>query len=141
MKLTQRTALLRSNRVPSFNRNWSRLLLASLVTMLLSLPAVAQSVRGTVSGIVTDSNGAAIPGAAVALMGDQKGDVRNDTTNDSGRFSFNAVQPGNYTLKILLTLVGRLGQVGKIPGTRPADFDLAVGSSSEFTQGPSSPVL
>jgi hypothetical protein len=82
------------------SRHWTRLLLGLLVAMLLSTPAVAQTITGTVSGIVTDSNGAAIPGATVTMVGDKKGDSRTDTTNDSGRFSFNAVQPGAYTLRI-----------------------------------------
>lgn len=99
MKLAQRTSLLSRNRFSS-SRNWLRLLLVLLATMLLSVPAVAQSVKGTVSGNVTDSNGAAIPGATVTLVGDQKADTRSVTTNDSGRFSFTAIQPGTYSIKI-----------------------------------------
>src|SRR5512132_1610086 len=100
MKLTQRRAVLLPGHVPSFNHNWAILVLAVLVTMWLSMPAGAQSVRGTISGNVTDSNSAAIPGATVTLVGDQKADARSVTTNDSGRFSFTAVQPGTYTIKI-----------------------------------------
>lgn len=99
MKLAQRTSLLSRHRF-SPSRNWLRLLLVLLATMLLSVPAVAQSVRGTVSGNVTDSNGAAIPGATVTLVGDQKADTRSVETNDSGRFSFTAIQPGTYSLRI-----------------------------------------
>jgi hypothetical protein len=99
MKLTKRLSKLSRHRFSS-SGNLSRLLLGLLATMLLSVPAVAQSVRGTVSGNVTDSNGAAIPGATVTLVGDQKADTRSVTTNDSGRFSFTAIQPGTYSLKI-----------------------------------------
>src|SRR5258708_34507 len=100
MKLTNRIALT----LPDHNSNLLdrryRLLFSLLVAMLLSTPVLAQSITGTVSGIVIDTNGAAIPGATVALMSNQKGDTRNDTTNDSGRFSFAGLQPGTYTLKI-----------------------------------------
>src|SRR6266404_6934466 len=99
MKLTNGTSLL-SGHLHGFNRYFSRLLFSLLVAMLISMPAVAQSITGTVSGIVTDSNGAAIPGAAVTLVGNQKGDTRNETTNDAGRFNFSAVQPGTYSIKI-----------------------------------------
>src|SRR2546427_4761059 len=99
MELTNTTLLLSGN-VSSITHHWSRLLFGLVVAMLLSTPAVAQTVTGTVSGIVTDSNGAAIPGATVTLVGELKGDARTDTTNDSGRFSFSAVQTGSYTLKI-----------------------------------------
>src|SRR5437773_8922606 len=95
MKLTNTTAL------PSgFSHHGSKLLLALLVAMLLSTPAVAQTITGTVSGIVTDSNGAAIPGATVTLVSEQKNESRTSSTNDSGRFTFAALQPGAYTLKI-----------------------------------------
>src|SRR6266849_4488721 len=83
-----------------FAHHWSRLLLGLGVAILLGTAAVAQTVTGTISGIVTDTNGAAVPGAAVTLVGDLKGDARTLTTNDAGRFSFAAVQPGAYTIKI-----------------------------------------
>src|SRR6266478_4382270 len=86
--------------LPGLDRTWSRLFLGLLASMLLSTAAVAQTVTGTISGIVTDTNGAAVPGASVTLVGDLKGDARTLTTNDAGRFSFAAVQPGVYSLKV-----------------------------------------
>jgi hypothetical protein len=86
--------------LPRLDRTWSRLFPGLLASMLLSTAAVAQTVTGTISGIVTDTNGAAVPGASVTLVGDLKGDARTLTTNDAGRFSFTAVQPGAYAVKI-----------------------------------------
>src|SRR6267143_4972157 len=100
MKSINKTALLRSDHKLNFRHHWVRLLLGLLVAMLLSTPALAQTITGTVSGIVTDSNGAAIPGATITLIGDQKADKRSATSKDDGRFSFAAVQPGTYSLKI-----------------------------------------
>jgi Carboxypeptidase regulatory-like domain/TonB-dependent Receptor Plug Domain len=99
MKFTNGTSL-RTGHTHDFSHYFARLLFGLLVAMLLSMPAVAQSITGTVSGIVTDTNGAAIPGATVSLVGDQKADSRSSTTNDAGRFSFAAVQPGAYNLRI-----------------------------------------
>jgi len=76
------------------------MLIASLFAVLLNPAALAQSITGTVSGTVTDVNGAVIPGATVTLISDQKGSVRTVTTNEDGRFAFGAQQPGVYTLKI-----------------------------------------
>src|SRR5258708_1718436 len=98
MKLANRATLPLSDRISNFPHHWYRLLFSLLVAMLLSTPAFAQSITGTVSGIVTDTNGAAIPGATVTLVSNQKGDTRNDATNDSGRFNFSAVQPGTYSI-------------------------------------------
>jgi Carboxypeptidase regulatory-like domain len=92
MKLTNPTAQVLPSHVHGFNHHLSRLLFGLLVAMLLSTSAVAQSITGTVSGIVTDSNGAAIPGAAVSLVGQQKADTRSATTNNDGRFNFASVQ-------------------------------------------------
>lgn len=100
MKLTDRTALLLSGEMSNITHHWSRLMFGLLVAMLLSTPAFAQSITGTVSGIVTDTNGAAIPGATVSMTGEQKADSRSTTTTDTGRFNFAAVQPGNYSLRI-----------------------------------------
>ena len=91
--------MLLSGHLPGFN-HLTKLLFGLLVAMLLSTPAVAQTITGTVSGIVTDTNGAAIPGATVSLIGDQKADKRSATSREDGRFSFAAVQPGTYSLKI-----------------------------------------
>jgi hypothetical protein len=100
MKLANRPALLLADHISTFPHRWHRLLFSLLVAMLLSTPALAQSITGTVSGIVTDTNGAASPGATVSLTGEQKADSRGATTNDSGRFNFAAVQPGSYNLRI-----------------------------------------
>ncbi len=86
--------------LPCLDRTPSRLFLGLLASMLLSTAAVAQTVTGTISGIATDTNGAAVPGASVTLVGDLKGDARTLTTNDAGRFSFTAVQPGAYSIRI-----------------------------------------
>ena len=70
-----------------------------LITMLCA-PALAQSVTGSISGTVTDLTGGVLVGAGVSLQNDQTGTTRSATTNEEGRFSFSAVQPGTYTLSI-----------------------------------------
>ena len=67
---------------------------------LLPSTSAAQSVSGSISGTVTDPNGAVVAGAAVTLENDQTKDRRDQVSNESGRFSFAAVQPGVYTVKI-----------------------------------------
>ncbi len=75
------------------------LLFIFAITML-GTSAFAQSVTGTISGVVIDPNGAVVPGATATLINDKTGDKRNQVTNESGRFNFASVQPGNYSLKI-----------------------------------------
>jgi hypothetical protein len=67
---------------------------------LLAISGSGQSITSSVAGTVTDSNGGAIPGAAVALINEQNGAMRNVVTNEDGQFNFPAVQPGVYTIRI-----------------------------------------
>jgi outer membrane receptor protein involved in Fe transport len=74
-----------------------------LVCFAILLPAavVAQdqsSVTGSLNGTVTDSTGAAIPGAAVAITGPQ-GTVTTHTDN-LGRFTASTLHPGYYDVKV-----------------------------------------
>src|SRR5437660_6266803 len=99
--LTSKNSVSSSPTLMSFARRMTfAVLLPLLVLTLVSTPGFAQSVTGTISGVVTDPNGAVVGGANVTLERDQTKDKRDQVTNDSGRFSFAAVQPGIYTLKI-----------------------------------------
>jgi hypothetical protein len=88
----------------SSRRRFSRLLLGMFAVVLLvgmlAAAAVAQSVTGSISGTVTDSAGGVIVGASVTLRSDQTGSTRTATTSEDGRFSFAALQPGVYTIKV-----------------------------------------
>ena len=87
----------------SGNRFWRYCVttcIAVFIGGIMSMPARAQTVTGTISGVVVDPNGAIVAGASVTLVSDQTGDQRDQVTNESGRFSFAAVQPGSYSVKI-----------------------------------------
>src|SRR6476620_6355055 len=74
------------------------------VVMLLSASAVpgrAQT-QGGISGLVTDSSGAAVPGATVTVTNTATRGTRNTTTNVEGLYTFPAVPPGTYALKVEL---------------------------------------
>src|SRR3989441_6675364 len=102
------TTIFSLNHIPSFrsrsarsiSRRLTSVVLGLWVVIFVSSPAFAQTVTGTISGTVTDPNGAVVAGANVALINDQTNEKRDQQTNESGRFSFAAVEPGVYTLKI-----------------------------------------
>jgi hypothetical protein len=62
--------------------------------------ALAQTSRGTVSGIVSDSAGAVVAGAKVELTNKNTGVMRSTITNNAGVYRFDAVDLGVYTLRI-----------------------------------------
>src|SRR5215216_1069777 len=80
--------------------HWLSILMALLILLLPGSKTFAQTVTGTISGTVVDISNAVIAGATVMLVNEQTKDVRTVTTNEDGRFSFAAIQPGTYTVKI-----------------------------------------
>src|SRR5579871_3935857 len=55
---------------------------------------------GTIRGVVTDSAGAVIPGAAVTITDASTGAVRATTTNSQGNYEMFGLKPGSYTVSI-----------------------------------------
>jgi outer membrane receptor protein involved in Fe transport len=83
-------------------------LMVAVTLLLFTASALAQTSRGTVSGIVSDPTGAVVPGAIVTLTNDQTGVSRNTNTNGEGLYRFDAVDPGSYSLKIAATGFGNV---------------------------------
>ena len=86
----------------SLNR-WSRIvpgIVAVSLVMMLNLSAPGQTITGSISGSVTDATGGVLVGANVTVLSDKTGSARTVTTGDDGRFSFAALQPGAYSIKI-----------------------------------------
>ncbi len=73
-----------------------------VLALILSLSAVAfaQTVTGTVSATVTDPSGHVIVGAKVNLTNEQTGAIRSTTTNEVGAFTFPAVPPDAYSVRV-----------------------------------------
>ena len=76
------------------------LLLSTAMLLGMSAPAFSQTSRGTVTGSVTDHQGAVIQGATAELKNVGTNQTRTVTTNDSGIYRFEAVELGGYELKI-----------------------------------------
>jgi outer membrane receptor protein involved in Fe transport len=75
-------------------------LLLFLVTHHSSLITVrAQGATATLSGTVTDQNGAVVPGVNVAVINLSQGFQRTTTTNSEGIFVVPLLPPANYTVK------------------------------------------
>jgi hypothetical protein len=66
----------------------------------ISLPVVVAqtSTTGSINGTVTDSTGAAVPGAAVVLKDAAKGVIVNLTTNAEGRFTAPFLAPDTFSV-------------------------------------------
>src|ERR1700730_16417540 len=88
----------RGSRISSLHGScW--LFLSLLAALLLApLPALAQLYTGTVTGVVTDSSGANVPGVKITLMDQGKGYTFTATTDNTGRYLLRSIPPGTYTI-------------------------------------------
>ena len=76
------------------------LTLALIMMAALWAPAFAQQTTGAVTGSVTDSSGAAVPGAEVRLVNTGTGAVSKTNTNQEGNYQFLLVPPGVYSVEV-----------------------------------------
>ncbi|MBA3241571.1 MAG: carboxypeptidase regulatory-like domain-containing protein, partial [Acidobacteria bacterium] len=78
-----------------------RLFFAMLIVAGLSLTAFAQAApSGTLTGVVLDTNGAALPGVTVNVKNTGTGQARTATTNDEGRWAVPVLPVGNYEVTV-----------------------------------------
>ena len=81
-------------------RSFIGLFLAAGVLLLglVSQPAQAQLIQGSLTGNVTDPTGAAIPGAVVSVLNTQTGRTRETITNSAGQYRFPTLAAGTYLI-------------------------------------------
>src|SRR5437773_4558721 len=75
-----------------------RFLVSCLLIAVACITAFGQSTTATLSGTVTDQNGAIVPGVAISVINPATSLERTATTNDSGYFNIPLLPPGSYTV-------------------------------------------
>ncbi|HXH06513.1 MAG TPA: carboxypeptidase-like regulatory domain-containing protein [Vicinamibacterales bacterium] len=73
------------------------------LTLLASAPVWAQSGTASLTGRVTDPQGAVIPGATVTVTNRSTGAARTTVTNESGIYQLSSLPPGLYDVTIELS--------------------------------------
>jgi hypothetical protein len=102
-----------------------RLTFGLLIVLAASYSAVAQT--GSLRGLVTDQNGAVVPGAKVTVNG-PSGLVETTKTDKSGSYSFNGLPAGDYELQVSAPNL-ELAEPAKISlkgGAQTLDLELKV---------------
>ena len=116
------------------------LLLAALFCLFAVAPSVlfAQNANtGTVAGTVTDPSGGAVVGATVTLTDTATNISRAETTNETGRYFFASVVPGNYNLSVSKTgfRVSKLsGQTVMVGAALTLNIVMELGSVAETVE-------
>jgi hypothetical protein len=73
---------------------------AVVLLLLASSGAFAQVDQGSISGTITDSTGAIIPGASVVLTNTDNNLTFTRTTGSAGEYTFTPIKVGNYSIKV-----------------------------------------
>ena len=93
--------------------------LLALMVVIVPTPATAQVSNGSISGNITDPQGAAVPDATVVATNKATNQALTTTSDNAGLFRLSLVPPGTYRIEI------------SKPGFRKAAFDnveVAVGA-------------
>src|SRR3954453_21796103 len=114
-----------------------RIAAAAILTVISCLALLAQADRGTVSGTVTDSSGAVVPGVSLVLRNEATNLTYNATANENGTYSFLNLPIGVY----ILTADARGFQKYEVKGIQVqvnqqsrVDLSLRVGDVAETVQ-------
>jgi hypothetical protein len=105
-----------------------------LLLSVFTIPAMAQTTTATISGEVTDPNGAKVPGAKITATNVQTNIARSITTDEDGRFLISELAPGPY--EVLVEQQGfskelRRGLVLTVGRDAVVNFSLKVGSITQ----------
>jgi Carboxypeptidase regulatory-like domain len=102
----------------------------------LSTQVVSAQTFGEITGEVKDPSGAVVPGAPVTAINTSTNALRSTVTNETGIYSFPALVPGLYSVKVELPgfqTVSRSIEL-QVQQTARVDFTLAVGQTAETIQ-------
>ncbi|MFN0169523.1 MAG: TonB-dependent receptor domain-containing protein [Bryobacteraceae bacterium] len=112
------------------------LLFTCLLAFSVSV-SLAQVATGSLSGVVTDPNSAAVPGANVAAKNESTGIENKTITSDAGLYVFAALQPGKYSLTVERTGFKKVTQAGleiRVAARQELDVKLEVGDVQQTVE-------
>ena len=107
--------------------------LFALAGLVLATPAVGQTGLATVTGLVADSSGAAVPGVSVTATNQATNIAYTGITNGAGNYVITSVPIGEYVISA--GLAGFKGVQSRVTlsvaQTARVDFKMEVGSIEE----------
>src|SRR5262245_47963007 len=97
-------------------------LVASVLLFASPVFVTGQVIHATLSGTVSDSSGALIPGVEITAKNIDTGVLTTSVTNESGTYRFGSLQPGPYEVS------------AQLPGFQGQAFRLILGTSQQIRQ-------
>ncbi len=81
-------------------KRFSSTFLLSLAAILLLVPAAHAQYRASLRGVITDPQGAIVPGATVTLTNTETNEKQVSTSDGSGIYNFNALPPAHFLITV-----------------------------------------
>jgi hypothetical protein len=102
--------------------------------LLFAASVAAQTSTSQISGTVTDSSGAVVPGATVTLTNEATGVAQRQSTTESGLYAFPSISVGSYTVRVESTgfkTVERRNATVQVNTPLTVNISLEVGTAAE----------
>jgi hypothetical protein len=129
----------------SFLRRCSCIAFAWLCVFLACTQfAAAQVDEGSITGTVTDTTGAVVPNASVAILNPDVGLTLLSTTNRRGEYTFSPLRIGHYSVTVVAKGFEKTTQENlsvNVSENLQANLQLKLGSESETVEVTSAPPL
>lgn len=116
--------------------HWVSILLLSAL-ILISLPGAAQEYLASISGTITDSTGAVIPGAAIIAENAATHFTSSAVTNQKGEYTIPFLTPGMYSVTVQAKGFQKATQIGiqlHASDKNQTNLKLSVGSDTQSVQ-------
>jgi len=106
-------------------------LFALLFAVSLATKSFAQTASTSLRGAVTDSSGAAIPGATVSIVNNAIHTSATAKTNGQGEYAFQQIAPGKYTITATMAGFAKYVVTADLLVAQPATINLKMGVTAE----------
>ena len=110
------------------------MLFVPLACLIIASGAMAQRIKSTISGVVTDPSGAVLPAAEVVLTNEATNVSTNTIATTEGTYAFPFLDTGKYTIKASMTgfkTMIRTGIMVRVAKDERVDLTLELGQVSE----------
>ena len=115
----------------------ARCLAVLVLTSALSLAGFAQVERATITGTLTDKNGAVVPDATVRVTDESTNETKDLQTDSAGQYIASNLTPGSYTIEAQKTGFTKhinKGYVVQVSQTARLDIVMEVGSVTQSVE-------
>ncbi len=115
-------------------RNVGSVALAVLLFVCASVPGALAQATGSMTGLVSDESGAAIPGVTIEITNVGTNQTRTAITDAAGAYTVLQLAPGSYSVKATLSgfkVVARDGVTVSVESTARVDLQMSVGGLEE----------